>query len=106
MLARLVASACLPTVVSFVCFLWLACFACFLGLGSSIWLACLVACLLVCLLGFLLPLASTYFCLLLLALRAIFLASFSPLPVSLAYFACLLDCLLTRLLARLLAAAR
>ena len=93
MLARLVASACLPTVVSFVCSLWLACFACFLGLGYSIRLACLVACLLVCLLGCLLLLASAYFCLLLLALLAIVLASFSLLPVSLAYFlACLLAC--------------
>ena len=100
MLARLVASVCLPTVVSFVCSLWLACFACFLGLGYSILLACLVACLLVCLLGCLLLLASAYFCLLLLALRAIVLASFSPLPVSLAYLlACLLACLPACLLA-------
>ena len=80
LLARLVASACLPTVVSFVCSLWLACFACFLGLGYSILLACLVACLLGCLL----LLASAYFCLLLLALLAIVLASFSLLPASLA----------------------
>ena len=97
MLARLVASACLPTIVSFVCSLWLACFACFLGLGYSIWLACLVACLLVCLLGCLLLLASAYFCLLLLALLAIVLASFSLLPVSLAlayFLACLPACLL------------
>ena len=97
MLARLVASACLPTVVSFVCSLWLACFACFLGLGYSILIACLVACLLICLLGCLLLLASAYFCLLLLALLAIVLASFSLLPVSLAlayFLACLPACLL------------
>ena len=98
LLARLVASACLPTVVSFVCSVWLACFACFLGLGSSIWLACLVVCLLVCLLGCLLPLAPAYFCLLLLA-SACFMyycsCFFSLLPVSLAHLlACLPACLL------------
>ena len=70
------------------------------SLDYLIWLACLVACLLVCLLGCLLLLASAYFCLLLLALLAIVLASFSLLPVSLAYLrACLLACLPACLLA-------